>query len=150
MDSYLIGHIEQPSPKLINKKLLEVNVAAKKGKVLMDTSIDETSGFKSDLTPRDRLINQGYMAGFASRNLTNAKPTDSLTIKAVDQSIIKSIATKNSGGNSMGSKPSSQRSIISLKKIHSTSIEGGSSQVSKPPIGEAGKKSGGPKETNRT
>jgi len=60
-----------------NKKMLEVNIEinSKKGKIRMDTSIDETSGFKSDLTPRDRGIGEGYthMAGFASRNLTKAK-----------------------------------------------------------------------------
>lgn len=38
----------------------------------MDKSIDETSGFKSDLTPRDRGISDGYkhMADLASRNLS--------------------------------------------------------------------------------
>ena len=121
----------------------------------MDKSIEEASGFKSDLTPRERGIDEGYshLADFASRNLTNAKPADSLTVKAVDQSIIKSIASKNIAGNSLGSKPSSQRSLISLKKIHSTSIEGSHSQVSvsKPLPNEAAtKKPEAQKDNNRS
>jgi hypothetical protein len=60
-----------------NKKMLEVNIEinSKKGKIRMDTSIGETSGFKSDLTPRDRGIGEGYsqMTGFASRNLPKPK-----------------------------------------------------------------------------
>ena len=78
----MIGNIDKPSPKLSmdrnkNKKMLEGNIEinSKKGKIRMDTSIGETSGFKSDLTPRDRGIGDGYthMAGFASRNLAKAK-----------------------------------------------------------------------------
>jgi hypothetical protein len=116
MDSYLIGNMDKPSPihtmeRNKNKKMLEVNIEinSKKGKIRMDTSIGETSGFKSDLTPRDRGIGEGYtpIAGFASRNQAKAKQSDSLTMNAVDQSVIKSITSKNLGGNSIGSKPSS-------------------------------------------
>ena len=73
------------------------------------TCLQKKGNFQSDLTPRDTGINGGYshLANFASRNLAKPQPVDSLTVKAVDQSIIKSIASKNMGGNSMGSKPSS-------------------------------------------
>ena len=62
-----------------NKKKLEVNIEinSKKGKIRMDTSIGETSGFKSDLTPRDRGIGEGLgysnMTGFATRHMPKAK-----------------------------------------------------------------------------
>jgi hypothetical protein len=76
MDSYLIGNIEQPSPKINiernkNKKHLELSVGSKKGKIRMDSSIEAP---KSDLTPRDREVNGGYsnLGGFASRNLAKA------------------------------------------------------------------------------
>jgi hypothetical protein len=43
----------------------------------MDTSIGEASGFKSDLTPRDRGIGEGLgysnVSGFATRNMTKVK-----------------------------------------------------------------------------
>ena len=81
MDSYLMENIESPSQVKVdrnrNKKQLEVNIEinGKKGKIRLDTSIEETSGFKSDLTPRDRGIGEGYsqLVGFASRNVAKAK-----------------------------------------------------------------------------
>lgn len=76
-----MDNIESPSQVKMdrnrNKKQLEVNIEinGKKGKIRLDKSIEEISGFKSDLTPRDRGISEGYsqLVGFASRNVAKAK-----------------------------------------------------------------------------